>query len=123
MSMPRKYIKPNAALSEELKQIYFGNINFYLQNLLNEKFDYESKDKKSRIVATHDLQVEMSEIEGLSENQNQKVKQHLQEFIYEVFDSLDFFNSDQLGISLLDYIEYVQQARLDKENTDLNIKL
>jgi hypothetical protein len=56
--MPKKYIKPNAVLPKELKDIYFGNINFYLHNLLNEKFDYESTDQKSRIVASHDLQVE-----------------------------------------------------------------
>jgi predicted RNA-binding protein Jag len=101
-------------------QLYFGNINFYLQNLLNGKFNYESKDKKSRIVATHDLQVEKCHIEGLSENQNQQLKHHLQEFVYEIFDSLDFFNPDQLGITLLDYVEYVQQARLENENNDKN---
>lgn len=115
--MAHNYIKPNAALSKELKEIYFGNVDFYLQNLLNEKFEYVSKDEGSRIIATHDLQIELCEIEGLSKDQNQQVKHHFQEFIYEVFNSLDFFNSDQLGISLLDYIEYVQQSRLDKENS------
>lgn len=100
--------------SQQEQELYRRNIEFFIDNLLNEKIDYEEVNGV-KISGGYDLKIDEFEVTGLSSQQNEVIKTAVQQFLYDIISNLNFINPDELGITLKDYIDYVYKHKTNKD--------
>jgi hypothetical protein len=105
--------KPKKQLSPEKKLEYNRNIEVYLREMLNPSFGYDPLNGV-KIVTDFDFKVVEFHFNILTDEQNNLLKQEFQKFLYIIVDVLSYFNPDTLGITLYDYLDYVQDSRVSK---------
>lgn len=105
---------PPKPFSQQEQELYKHNVEFFIDNLLNEKIDYEAINGV-KISGGYDLKIDEFKVAGLSRQQNEAIKTALQQFLYDIISNLNFVNPDELGITLKDYIDYVYKHKASKD--------
>lgn len=71
---------PPQTFSHTERELYKRNIEFFIDNLLNEKIDYKAV-KGVKISGRYNLKIDEFDVAGLSKEQNEVIKEAVQQFL------------------------------------------